>query len=753
MDELNDMIRPIDNSRTMGSDNGRMHLPQTVRLVPENLVQIIWRNRWIVSATFMVSLIAGFVYIAKAPPIYTSTSRIYVEQSGPRILTESEGVMTQSKNYLYTQAGLLKSTPILNAAIEKIDTTQLKIFNKVDNPTIYLKKKALDISVGKKDDIISISCDAPAPIEAAKLVNSVVDSYITYHATRKRSTAEEVLKILQKEKRTREQELAEKLTSMMDFKSKNVALAFEHRNSNIILDMLDRLSAEMTQAQFQTIEANSVYKTAKTLLADPAGLQQYIEIEMAKGVYPTTANERTELRMKLKQFEDELAELTSRAKSDHPWIQALQRKIERTRKQLDDFDKEFLQRQLKIAKRQYEAAEEKENQIEDLFEGQRQQAIQLNRQLAEYTILESDWEQTKKLCDILDDRIKEINITEDAGCLNISILEVARPSDNPSGPPKARYMAGISIFGFMLSIGLALLRDQMDQRLRSVEDVTAVLDLPILGAMPSLSRKQSVASRGQKVYQDPRSSWAEACRTIRTAVFFGAPKLKAKTILVTSPTPADGKSTLASNLAIAMAQAGQKTLILDADFRKSMQHKIFEVNHQDVGLSTTLAGITTSAEAIHTTQVEGLKLFPCGPDVPNPSEMLNSDAFAQLLEILSDRYDRIIIDSPPVMSITDARILAAICNLTILVVRVDKSTRKTSRQARDGLLSIGAKILGVVINDVTNEGRYGYYGTYGRYQDTHDSDRPRPKKKNADDKKSPEVAVLDRAYRFTGTYD
>ncbi|MFC1633548.1 GumC family protein [Planctomycetota bacterium] len=720
-------------------------------IVPENLVQITWRNRWIVLVTMVVSLTAGLIYITKASPIYTSISRVYVEQSGPKILTEAEGVMTQSKNYLYTQAELLKSTPILSAAVENIDTKRLKIFDKIDNPVIYLKKKAIDVSVGKKDDIISISCDAPNPIEAAQLVNSVVDSYVTYHATRKRNTAAEVLKILQKEKRAREQELAERLESMMDFKGENVALAFEHRNSNIILDSLDRLSAEMTQAQFQTIEAESVFETAKSLLAEPGGLEQYIEMETAKRVYTSTANERVELKMKLEQLEDELVDLKSRAKPDHPWMQTLQQKVDRAKKHLADLDAEFLQTQLAITKRQYEAAKEKEKQIARLFEDQRQQAVQLNKQISEYTILQSGWEQTKKLCDILDDRIKEINITEDVGCLNISILEVARPSDKPSGPQKAKYIAVASIFGFILSIGLTLLREEMDQRLRSVDDVSAVLDIPVLGTMPSLSQKQSVTSRGQKVHLDPKSSWAEACRTIRTAVFFGAPKAMAKTILVTSPTPADGKSTLVSNLAIAMAKAGQKTLILDADFRKSMQHKIFEVNHQEVGLSTILAGITTSAEAIQSTQVEGLELLPCGPDVPNPSEMLNSDIFSQLLEILSDRYDRIIIDSPPVMLITDAQILAAICNITILVVRVDKSTRKTSRHARDGLLSIGAKILGVVVNDVPKEGRYGYYGTYGHYQDTYCSDRDRLKKKEAEDRKPAPVAVIDGA-RFADSH-
>ncbi len=721
--------------------------------MPTNLFPILWRNRWIVSVTIVVSLMIGLIYITKAAPIYTSKSRVYVEQSGPRILTEAEGVMTQSKNYLYTQAELLKSTPILSAAIENIDTRRLMIFDKIDNPVIYLQEKALDVTVGKKDDIITIACDAPHPDEATQLVNSVVDAYITYHEKHKKKTVAEVLKILQKQKREREQELAETLTSMMDFKSRNIALAFEHRNSNIVLDTLDRLSAEMTHAQFETIEAESAYETLKSLLEEPEGIEHYIEMESAERAYSPTTNERIELKMRLKQLEDELIDLTSRAKPDHPWVQALQQRVDRVKKQLADWDRGFLRIRLAIVEREYEQAEEKEKQKARLFENQRQQAIQLQKQLSEYTILQSRWDQTKKHCDILDNRIEEINITEDAGCLNISILEVARPSEKPSGPHKAKYLTATTILGFILSIGLALLREELDQRLHSVDDIAGFLDLPVLGTMPSFSQRHSSVSLGQKVHLDPMSSWSEACRTIRTAVFFGAPKARAKTILVTSPTQADGKSTLASNLAIAMAQAGQKTLILDADFRRSMQHEIFEVNHQNVGLSTILAGITPSADAIRSTHIEALKLLPCGPEVPNPSEMLNSDVFSQLLEILSDRYDRIIIDSPPVMPITDALILAAICNITILVVRMNKSTRKTSLHARDGLLSIGANVLGVVVNDVPKEGHYGYYGTYRHYRDSNDSDRERSRKKVADGRQQPAVTVLDRAARFVGSLE
>jgi len=725
------MLNENENQNVIQENGSNLRMPPTAGFMPEGLPQIIWRSRWIVLLTTVVALAVGFLYITKATPIYTSTSRIYVEQSGPRIITEmEEGVMTQSKNYLYTQAELLRSTPILAAVLETPGIGQMQTFTRVDNPIAYLKN-TLAALVGKKDDIISVSFDSPYPAEAAQVVNAVVDSYITYHSTRKRSTSAEVLKILQNEKTKQGKEQTEKLRAMMDYKKENAALGFESRQGNVVIDRLQRLSTVLTEAQLATIESKSAYESTKEMVSDPARLKQFIEAQRAAGIYLSTGGEKAELKSKLELLQLRLANLLRQVTEGHPAIAAYENDIKRIKEQIAQLDAELAQAQLAVAEQQYLSAREKEDQIAKYYEDQRQQALDLNEQLAQYTILQSDWEQTKKLCDILDDRIKELNVTEDVGALNISILEVARPARIPSEPQKTRYMAVALIMGLMSGGGLALLRGCMDQRLRSAEEISAVLGLPVLGIVPSMSRRQSIVARGQKVHKDSESRAAEAYRTIRTAVFFGAPKGEAKTILITSPAAVDGKTTLVSNLAIAMAQAGQKTLILDADFRKPMQHKIFEVNHEDRGLSSVLAGTMTLEQAIWPTEIKGLDLLPCGPDVPNPSEILNSDSFAKLLELLTNKYSRIIVDSPPVMPVTDAQILAAICDITLLVLRAEKSTRKISQQARDGLLSVGARVLGAVVNDVPKKGHYGYYGGYGYYYG-HYGDGRRKKKKAGD---------------------
>jgi capsular exopolysaccharide synthesis family protein len=227
--------------------------------------------------------------------------------------------------------------------------------------------------------------------------------------------------------------------------------------------------------------------------------------------------------------------------------------------------------------------------------------------------------------------------------------------------------------------------------------------------------EETASDRGQKVRLESDSFSAEAYRTIRTAIFFGTPNGTAQTILITSPEMGEGKSTLASNLAIAMAQTDQKTLILDADLRKHNQHNIFETSNE-VGLTSVLTGNASLDQAIRSTDVDGLDLLVTGPVVENPAEILGSVQFTQLLKDLSERYERIMIDAPPVIPVTDAHILTALCDITVLVVRVEHSTRKAAQHARQTLLSVGAKLFGVVANDVSKRSSgygYGYGDVYG----------------------------------------
>ena len=436
-------------------------------------------------------------------------------------------------------------------------------------------------------------------------------------------------------------------------------------------------------------------------------------MERSQGMSVSAYSDEDGIRTELREAQVSLTSLLKRCTGEHEAVKAVRQRIARLAKELKDKEQQYADAYLSLLEQRENSAENRHKELNRELEAQKKIAASMNIKTAEFAIMQSALTRTEKLCDIINSRIKELNVTENIGAMNITILEVATAEESPVKPQKTRVMAMVMVMGLMLGVGLALLRDWTDHRLRSAEEVAACVGAPVLGVVPSMKGKHETAESARLVADDPTSHTAEAYRTIRTGVFFGVPEGEAKTIVVTSPTAGDGKTTMACNLSIAMAQAGQRVLLIDCDFRKPRVHRVFKMDG-DVGLSNVLAGRSELNDAIQRNGVEGLSILPCGPTPPNPSEMLNSQAFLDVLEKIKDEYDQIIIDSPPVMPVTDSRILAAVCDQTILVIRAEKSTRKAAEHASEGLRSVGARILGVVVNAVTTrKGGYGYGYGYG----------------------------------------
>jgi capsular exopolysaccharide synthesis family protein len=260
--------------------------------------------------------------------------------------------------------------------------------------------------------------------------------------------------------------------------------------------------------------------------------------------------------------------------------------------------------------------------------------------------------------------------------------------------------------------------------MKSAEEVEAVVGRPTLGMVPSMpgNGDRTIAERAMRTHLQPTSLEAEAFRTIRTAIYFSSVVEGTKTILVTSSAPGEGKTIVAANLAIAMAQAGQKTLLLDADFRRPCVHKAFELDKEE-GVSTLVLDETSLESAVKRTEVHGLDILTCGERPPNPAEMLGSQKFAELMEHLTGMYDRVIVDSPPVLAVADSQILSRICGGVVAVVRARQSSRIDVARMRDSLAKVGGKLMGVVVNDIPR-GRNGYYygSKYYRYYDYYNKD-------------------------------
>ena len=706
-------------------------------------LRAIWQGRWIVLGITVLALVGAFVYLLKATPIYESTSRIYVEKEGPMIMTAGEGgVMTQSRNYLHTQVELFTSMSVLEKAVrEKLEARSMKTFVGIQNLEMYLKTQCLDVSVGKKDEIISVSARSPYPREAAQIVNAVVDAYIEFHGTKKQTTGEQVRNILEEVKKKWDTKLTASLKAIAEFKKNSPVMLFESDEQNPSIKRVSSLGDALVTARLDTVDARSAYDALKTTTGTSPPRR-----ELPAAVQARLSAAADEYRRRNQQLEQDvhlaevaLSRLQVEYTKDCPAVIAARDRIKWLRGERGALQERWVEQEsqtraagmaaavaadLAIAEQAYLRAKSREEMLAAAVKESSTEAADAIARQADYAVLASAKNNAETQVKNLDERIREITVTEDTGALNISILDVAKAGVAPVEPQKTRTMALALVAGLMLGAGLALLKDWLDHRLRSSDEMALVLGAPVLGVLPHV-KESTVFQVGQLVHASPSSHTAEAFRTVRTAVYFNAEAKDAKTILVTSPAPGDGKSTVTSNLAIAMAQVGQRILLIDCDFRRPTQHKIFEINgqHRDhaPAIADVLNGRETEEGLIIPSGIDGLDVLPCLSQISNPGEILNGPDFLAFLKRLAPRYDRILLDAPPVLPVADARILGAVCDAAIVVLRAEKSGRKAAELTREALESVGTHILGTVVNAVPKRkgghGQYGYYGVsrYYRY--------------------------------------
>jgi succinoglycan biosynthesis transport protein ExoP len=703
-----------DRNTMPGRERGISAVGPGVLSASDDLFQIVWRSRWLMLVSVAGALAAGFVYLRTATPIYTSTSKLYVQQNIPPF---PQAEQTGPYRYnLYTQAARLRSTPILSAALNVPGLRAMQTFAGTDNPLGYLEHR-VEVAVGKNDDVITISLGCPYPVEAAEIVNGIVATFMTDHEENKRKTWTDAFEGLQKQKEQKEQRLREKREALAKMKKANALLTMELDQGGIVTRELQSLSAAVAEAKLNTVSAATFYQGVQARASNAGELRLYVyppgttgSIDPATGQRVALLDSLFQLQLKRKSL------LNSDLTTNHPQVRALDDEMQQIQIRVEEVDSEFVRTQLASAQQRYDDAKKKERETTGLFEDLQRRVAELNVQLVDYRLLEAETEQWAQDLTTLQQQIGRMLLADDLKYepLKIGILESARPAASPSEPQKSKVLALALALGLLLGGGLAVVRDWLDQTLRSADEIAAALGLSVLGIVPAMPRREKMQARGRKVFLQPDSRSAEAFRTVRTAVFFGAPKDQARTLLVTSPAPGDGKSTVVSNLAIAMAQAGQRTIIVDADFRKPLQQVLFGVNHSDMGIGAVLAGKVKLSKAVQPTQVKGLYLLVAGNGTANPAEVLSSSQFARLLQCLAGAFDRVIVDAPPVTVVTDSQIIGALCDRTILVLQADKSTRKISQRAIDALQSVGARLLGVVVNNVRRDaGRYGYYSTYG----------------------------------------
>ena len=659
------------------------------------LQRVLWRRRWLATFPLIAAVALAIFYIAFAQRIYTSVARFEVKPAGSRMESDTPEY-SQLSNFLYTQREKLLSRDVLAGVLGMPieggggkTVKDLETFKGVSNALEYLRD-GLDVEVGKRDDTLTVSFEGPDQSEVPKILDSVIFNYINYQTNPNRaSNMKEVLNGYHSQRDSVAKELAQ-TTEQMAAMERQYGILSGKDQDNIVFRQLATLSQELAAQRSETLKAKQdADEAAKSVHHDALVAAQ-------PGGVLTSAEDEQSLRSQLLQLQQQLQYYQGRYLPDHPAIQQLRQRLASTSQAYAD-----------AVERRYLRAKALEDDLKKQLEDQNKQAIAVSAKMAEYSRLSAEGERLRRLIETYETRIHAVDLQAATGGVNIDFFDKASQALRSRPAPKRTLFIAL-LLGMAVGIGLAFGWEWLDDRLTSAEQIRTSLNLPLLGVVPQMPAVVSPTVTAQKVVLDPTSEVAESFRSLRTAVYFGAPKDRCKTILITSPAGSDGKTTVAANLACIMAQSGKHVLLIDADLRNPKQHVVFGSRATALGLTGVLSREVNWERAVQTTPLPNLELMQCGPKPRNPSEMLNSPVFSELLETLAEKYDHVIIDSPPVMGLADTRIIAASCDLTIMVLRAQKSTRKLATMSRDGLIAVGGNILGVVVNDVSHENEADY---------------------------------------------
>lgn len=675
-----------------------------------SLVDVLWNRRGLIAITVAICTVIAIVYLLIATPVYMATARLRLSQSPPRTFADNTAYVDRSETFMQTQADSIKSLPVIQRAVERLDVTSLKTFAEARGDTAewFLRKVPIKVEQPRRSDILTVSVESRYREETAALTNAVVAAYIDEQSHYRHSVGQTMIGVLTAEREALQVRRRQLLTRMAGLKEQLGLLSLRQERGSTLSERTATLSAALTSAEMQAIELRAEHQALSDILNDPQRIADFVESRQAQG-RDAGDSELAQLRQQHMEFTLTMASLRTTHGDNHPRTVAMRNMIDALAARIAQKELTLVKAHAAAIESRHQAATDTVRQLRAALDDQRGAAATISPELGEYLTLEAEVDRLNRQDELLGNRIAEVGVNSiDTGLLSIHVIEPAIIASSPVKPNKTLILVAAIMAGWVVGIGLALVREWQDTSLRTPEEIPVSLGATLLAMIPRVNSRLSAVARGQLVHLDSCSAAAEAYRGIRTSISLGEFR-EARTILVASPATGDGKSTTASNLAIAFAQAGERTLLIDCDLRNPVHHMIFE-SDASIGLTSVLAGEATVNQAIRPVAAPGLFLLPCGPIPTNPAELLLSDPFKRMMRKLVDSFDRIIIDSPPLMSVTDARILAADADATLLVLRMNKSMRELGVMALDGLLSVGARVAGAIANDVPASHAARYYG-------------------------------------------
>ena len=695
---------------------------------------ILRKHQWLILSFLLAVVTIVSIATFRMQPVYTATSRIEIDKESSNYLpfqgADSYDLMMDQDNYIETQSRILTSETLALQTIrnsgliphaelggtvsgsEAITSGSLK--NHRRPPELGAFLGSLAVKRVPQSRLLDVSFEATDALLASEILNAHIENFIQQNLQSRFDASSNATAWLE-----------DKLTDLKVKvqKAEDARLAYERAHQiwelddkqNITTQRLTDINREVTEAQSDRMRKEALYEFAKAGNID--AVPQLRENSLLQELF----RRRTEVYT---QYLDSLNQYGP----NFPKVQRLQSQLKETEGLIDNEKHNILA----SLGNDYNAARQREGLLTEALNDQKGEVNLMAQSMVEYNILKREAEASKTMYDSLLTKLKEASIAVGLKSTNIRVVDPAMIPSSPSRPAKTRNIALSFLVGMVGGIGLALLREYLDNTVKTPDDIETLARLPSLAVVPAFTSDNGKVKRGRLLGRAssnghekrielvaqhlPKSQMSEAFRALRTALLLSQADHPPQVILVTSALPREGKTTAAANLAVTLAQLGDRTLLIDADLRKPGVGRLLNLTDSKyAGLSSYLAGVSSlDLVTVPHPQIPNLVAIPTGPLPPNPADLLSSHKLAEALRLLRKDYKFIVIDSPPIMAATDAVILSVQADGVLLVVRSGETPKEAFTRARDLLTSVKCCLLGVVLNAVDSSAP-DYYYSYRYY--------------------------------------
>jgi len=690
------------------------------RLTVRDLYHILVKRKWIPIACLMSFPAIALIASMKATPLYKATAQIEIEKEDTKLLSFQEVVQVDTSNvdYYNTQYKILKSRSLAEAVAAKLKAAGNPQDRNLTRDAVLGMTKIEPVRNSRLVDVIA---ESPFPEQAARVANSLAKSHIEQDLNKKvesiRSASDKLGEELTKAK-TRLDEAEKKFT---DYKEKNNIVSLNEKQ-NLVLEELSNLNEAAATARTERVRKEARYTQLKSFSVE----QLRHEEEVVNNI------QIQDLKKKELTAVQNVDSLAKRYGEKHPNMISARSELARLREAI----KVQIPKVVEEVKNSCEKAKSQEEQLVQAVEKKKQEVIEFTRRVNQYESLSREVETNKKLFDEILNRTRETDFSQRTEKSNIRIVDKA---DVPKSPFKPRTKLNLILAiaaGLIVGCGGAFFIEHLNDKVESPEDIEGFLAKPFLGAVPIITdnRYDEVEEKARIAHLSPESTVSEAYKTLLAGIHYSTSVNGIKTILVTSAGPSEGKTTTLTNLGISAAQNGRKVLLVDSDIRKPSIHRIFGLR-KDIGLTDYLIGEAGLGHIVQETDIPNLSVIARGTSSPNPSGLISSERMKEFVELVKDKFDLILFDSPPCTVMADPLILANLMDAVVSVSQSGRFSRKMVGRGLDLLDGVNANVLGVVLNEVKERDRRYYYYYYGySYYYGKDGGRKRRKGKSHRDK-------------------